>query len=85
MGSFDRLVCRVVRVDREGGEQVKQPTRYRANNSLIGKLFLQRLDNGTMIDRDEQKLRGTRKNPKHLKLPDELSRFFRKVGEEQCP
>ena len=64
---------------------MKPPTRYRANNSLMGKLFLARLDRGTMIDRDEQKTRGTRKNPKHLAVPESLSRFFKPIGQQEEP
>lgn len=60
---------------------MKAPTRYRANSSLMGKLFMKRLDSGTMIDRDEQKTRGSRKNPKHLAVPDSLAKFFKTVGE----
>lgn len=59
---------------------MKRPTRHRANNSLMGKLFLQRLDSGTMIDRDEQKTRGSRKNPKHVQLPSSLAKFFTNIG-----
>lgn len=59
---------------------MKRPTRYRANSSLMGKLFMKRLDRGTVIDRDEQKARGTRKNPKHLKVPEGLSKFFKPAG-----
>lgn len=55
---------------------MKRPTRYRANSSLMGKLFNSRMESGTMIDRDEQKTRGTRKNPKHLPLPMALAKFF---------
>lgn len=59
---------------------MKKPTRYRANSSLMGKLFNARMESGTMIDRDEQKTRGTRKNPKHVEIPNALARFFRPVG-----
>ena len=63
---------------------MKRPTRYRANSSLMGKLFMRRLDSGSMIDRDEQKTRGTRKNPKHLTVPESLARFFKPVGQEEA-
>ena len=54
--------------------------RYRANSSLMGKLFNARMESGTMIDRDEQRTRGTHKNQKHVVVPDSLSRFFKPVG-----
>ena len=63
-----------------GGGRVKRPTRYRANSSLMGNLFAKRVAAGTMIDRDEQKTRGTRKNPKHVSVPNGLAKFFKPTG-----
>lgn len=63
---------------------MKRPTRYKANSTRMGSQFDARMEQGTMIDRDEQKTRGTRKNPKHVEIPNALAKFFRPVGQEDA-
>lgn len=52
-------------------------TRYRANSTLLGNLFAKRLKAGTMIDRGKS---TKRKDPKIVKVPSALAKFFKPVG-----
>ena len=61
-----------------------RPTRYRANSTRMGSQFDARMEQGTMIDRYEQQVRGTRKNPKHVGIPNALAKFFKPVGQEEA-
>lgn len=58
--------------------RMRKPTRQAANSTRMGNQFAKRLEEGLLINRDEQKARGTRKNPKHLVVPNALRKFFKK-------
>ena len=58
---------------------MRRPTRYsRGAGGLLSKLFLARLENGTMINRATQ---TSRKNTQHIQVPAGLAKFFRKIGD----
>jgi hypothetical protein len=45
--------------------------------------FLRRATQGKLIDRrDAEKRKDPTKNPKHRPLPQQLMKFFRKIGED---
>ena len=55
----------------------KKLSKQKGNGGLMVRLFLERADSGTVIDRADQARKGTRKNAKHIQVPEGLAKFFK--------